>query len=380
MRNEEYKKKLEEKEKKLKEEIQGYRKRSIYILFINIVVVLVIFFLFKSLNVKNPNLVNGFQVIIKHKTEFFSNEEIDAKVYLINTRNALQSFVINNFRFKILKENIPIYNFYYNSSVNSNVDKLSSVLVFDLKREVTIKNLTAGIYKIVVNLNLNGKDIEVENTFNVKEEILKEISMDPFYIVGEKIYPQIVIENKTSTSVELNVESLEWILGGKSFKDINLGKYKLFSGERLFLESSKPFLAEKTGIFTLKCSLVINGQLNEILNKFLVVNEVERNLEDLKLRIYSDEYLKKNSPVKFSFEINNLKNKERYILIRKVNVLVPEENYSYEVSNMKVFLNKYGGVTLFELPLMFENSGKHTIIFRLVSDNEISKVLTLNVP
>ncbi|ABR31126.1 hypothetical protein SU69_06470 [Thermosipho melanesiensis] len=378
--NEEYRKKIEEKEKKLKEEIQNYRRRSVYILFVNIIVVLVIFFLFKNINVSSKNLVDGFQIVIKHKQEFYSDEYIDAKVYLINTRNGERSFVINNFRFKIVDENnVPVYNFYYDSTVNSRVGKLSSVLVFDLRRETAVKTLKKGIYNIIVELNLNGNKINVEDTFEIKEEVLKELKIDPFYLVEEEIYPQLMFENKTSTSVILNINSIEWNFNDKMFKDVLSENYKLFSGEKLFLESSKPFIIDKAGIYNVKCNVYYNNRLETISKEIVVIDKPEKNLEGLSLRIYSNEYLKVNSPINFIFEVSNLENREKYLVIDKVNILIPEQNYSYETRNVKVLLNKYGAINLVELPLTFREKGKYTIIFRIVSGKEISKVLTINI-
>ncbi|HCF37772.1 MAG TPA: hypothetical protein DER56_01635, partial [Thermosipho africanus] len=197
MKSENYRKKIEEKERKLKEEIQSYRRRSVYILFFNVFLVVVLFFLFNSVKGKDTTIVEGYQIAIKMPSEIYSDEEVQSKVFLINTRNYKRDFVIDRFKFQILKENVPVYNFYYDSPISSTIDRLESILVFDLSREVSLKNLKSGIYTVSVEMYLDGKLIKNSFNFSVKEEILKEIAVDPYYSIGENIIPQLVIENKT---------------------------------------------------------------------------------------------------------------------------------------------------------------------------------------
>lgn len=380
MKSENYRKKIEEKERKLKEEIQSYRRRSVYILFFNVFLVVVLFFLFNSVKGKDTTIVEGYQIAIKMPSEIYSDEEVQSKVFLINTRNYKRDFVIDRFKFQILRENVPVYNFYYDSPISSTIDRLESILVFDLSREVSLKNLKSGIYIVSVEMYLDGKLIKNSFNFSVKEEILKEIAVDPYYSIGENIIPQLVIENKTATTVVLSPTEIEWTLNNKTYTDVFSQEYSLKPGEKMFFESSNIFKINKKGSYNLKCTIYFKNGIETISKNINVIEVPEKGLKELDLNIYSDEYVVSGRKVNFNFEILNRSEKERYLYFNKVVIIIPKINYSYEVSNVKVLLGRYGGMSLVTLPLVFPAPGKYDIVFKLDAGETISKVLTLQVP
>ena len=227
---------------------------------------------------------------------------------------------------------------------------------------------------------LDGKYTKKSVSFTVKEEIKKDIIVEPYYTPGEEIIPQLVITNRTASSITLNIKNIQWSLNNQKYLENISESYKLLPGERIYLEASNDFKLNTVGIFDIKCTIFVNDSIHTITKKLNIINFPEKNLKDLNLKIYSNDNLVSRKNVKFKFDILNTIDKDRYLFIDKVIVIIPEINYSYEANNIKIAIPKYGDIELLELPIIFPKSGKYNIIFRLISENNISKVLTLDVP
>ncbi|QTA37248.1 hypothetical protein JYK00_05755 [Thermosipho ferrireducens] len=386
-----YNKLREEKEKKLKEEINAYRRRSVYYLFINIFIVVILVFVvmkFRAPISTTSQIVDGYQFIIKTSQEYYSDEQIKARVYIINTRNRNRKFVLNYFKFSIeRKDGQSIYNFDYNSQISSEIEALKSRLVFELEREAYLSRLKSGEYLIKAEALINGKKLSTTNYFVVKEEVTYTLQVDPFYVVNEEFLPKLVVRNRTSSPTDLRVKSIVWKIEksdvGKVIfvnKQEKENTYSINSGEVLIFEPEKTFVVKSKGIYNVKTVLTVNDIVKSSAIGIRVIDFPERTYKNIQANVYSDELLLAKKKVTLHVSLTNKSSKERFLKFSSLSLLIPEINYNYEISNSKVYIPPSGSEIALTVPVFFPKGGKYTFVIQLVGQERKTFSYEVEIP
>lgn len=155
---EEWKKKEQQFLQREKEKTREYRRKGIYFLILNIVIVLIFFFGLRMYYSQFPSQkADVNQLIIQVETPYISGTPLDVKIRLYNNQNKSREVVISNFTLQILNNEGSVYNFSQKDSVKTTLDALASRLLFDLRRETELNSLRSGEYKVIAKAKVKDR-------------------------------------------------------------------------------------------------------------------------------------------------------------------------------------------------------------------------------
>ncbi len=384
------KKYREEKEKEIKQIYGSLRKRSFKFLFLNIMIVISIFaFVFFVQRVSPQtysNIVESLQLTIElSKLEYKAPDRVIAKVYITNTKRTTKDFVISDFYIKLYSYEKTLYEFSYPSAVQSSVEGLSKKLVYDLEKEIDISNLTAGTYTIYVRCKINGRQAEISRNFSYIEETDYQLSIEPFYLIGEKMRPSLVIVNRKSTQENLEIQKITWKFSELEYTQTVNENIKIFPGEAYIIQSKFEFNIDKIGslsqnILNAKVYLA-DGSIKEISISVPITNEIETSIKNIDYNLESEENVVVGKAAMINIFVSNKQNTTRYLKIDKISFSIPKIGYNFEVGNRRFFFMPFSNVFVTKLErLVFSEPGVYELIITARSGSSTyQKKLTVAV-
>ncbi|MCX7653185.1 MAG: hypothetical protein N2Z58_00680 [Fervidobacterium sp.] len=376
-----------EKEKEIKSVYGSLRKRSFRFLFLNILMVILIFTFVFFIQRVSPqtysNIVENLQLVIEMtKVEFKSPEKINARVYIVNTRKTAKSFVISDFYIKVYSPQKTLYEFSYPSAIESTVDGLSKRLIYDLGKEVTLSNLSGGNYTIHVRCKINGRDAQIYRNFTYTEQIYYEIATEPFYLVNESINPKIVIKNRTSKLQNIQINKITWKCKDKEYTQHVKKQINLYPGEIEIIESEYKFSVEENKDSELGASIHFkDNTIRDIKILVPVTRSLEKDTKGLDFSIEAEESVIVNQIPKLNVFVINQQNSKRYLYVDKISFSISNIGYNFEIGNRRFFLIPFGKTFITKLErLKFNEPGVYEMLITISSGNsKYQKKITIAV-
>ncbi len=368
------------------------RRRSLIFLFMNFVLVISVIFVVKIYNIVNPAVKGAagpLRMVVSLKDTLVEGEILDVKVKLINTSKSKISFTIRNFKFVVEDESgNVIYDFDHPDEVSAQMGGLSSVLLFDLKRETEISDLKPGKYLVKVAASINDKNVQVVRNFEVVVELSIGLGdFQPFLFVGETLDLNVSIFNDSLKPVEVNVGEVEIVLKKEEERINDLKRrisksYKLDPGEGTLLLRYRPsVLFNLPGIYTLKIDVETDrGRISDD-RSFAVITQDQTSVRSLRFYIESPISV----PVGESFDVKislyNDSKENRYVLAKEFIATLGngESIFSKRIENFRIWIPPYSMVTIYEAKgISIQNPGIYKLVVLLKTPNgNISKQMEI---
>ncbi len=313
-----------------------------------IIVILLVYFQFNgNPTIKNKSLQNvgDFQVYISaSKDKFLSGSPLDFMVYLTNMSGVQKKFTISAFSVKISSESTVVYTFNISKVIESDASPKSSILLYDLKHEVNLSDMKAGIYKANILMNLNGKVVALEKDFtyiSTLEAILN--SGDDFFTEDEKGDFTLYVKNNTLSPLNLNVQKIDFSIFDRGMHELYSqsvalnSQFSIMTNEEAFIYEYKTNPINKPGDYYLISHIVGNETLAATC-AFSVVNKNAINgISNIKLISDIPLYVNANIPIDFSVSlVNNDIFQKKYAVLNSLTILIKKGNIElYRFSDQK---------------------------------------------
>ncbi len=333
---EEWEKIDEEKEKR--KTPSRMPKKGKLLLFFNValvvVIVLVYFVTQKQRNIVSQSLktVGNFQLYIKtSKTDFLCGEPLDFKVYAINTSNKKEDFSIYSFDVRVGSEASPdAYTFHFDRTIKSSLQGKRSVLIYDLKREVNLSNLKAGVYTIDVLMNFNGRAVHLTKQIKYLSKIQALlISGQDFFVTNQRGTFNLYVKNNTPKPLDLKTQSVYFELLNERTKDVLYRRNFEVPSEVLLAPAEEKRIYEfnmhpinSPGEYKLIAHVVGNKSLNATSTFLVILSSKVGNMDELKLNSDIPMAVPKNEPVGFSLWLLNTSLKKKFVTVRSITIQI----------------------------------------------------------
>ncbi|WP_241498784.1 hypothetical protein [Fervidobacterium thailandense] len=377
----------EEKEAEIRRTYGEMRKRSFRFLFLNIMIVLLVFtFMFFVQRVSPQtysNIVESLQLVVElSKVEYLAPDPIFAKVYIVNTGRRDKDFILSDFYIKLYSENKTVFEFSYPRAINSNVTGLGKRLVYELGKDVTLSNLEAGEYKIFVSCKINGREVRTERLFKYQERIDYIILSEPYYLVGERFTPSLLIVNRTKDRQKIEVVRVVWDFLGEKFQEDKAETFSLEPGGSALFSSKASFLVREKGEHEIGCTVYLSDGSVKVFKALVpVTSKHEEKLDNLEMNLEADDVVVVNKLARIRVNLINKLNRNRFLKIDRVTISIVDIGYSFVASSRRVFLPPFGKSTLIQPErLIFTSPGVYEMIVTVQSgDDKIIKKLSVAV-
>ncbi len=362
------------------------RKRSFKFLFLNILIVLSVFLLLlvsKNFSTKvGSSIVDGFQLMIElSNLEYYAPEKVLAKVYLVNTQNSEKSFTMSDFNVTVYSSDTTVYKFTYQQPIESSLKGQTRRLVYDLSREVNLSNLKDNRYTIEVQAKINSKPLSVKREFNYKEVLIFLPIFEDFYLVGEKANLKLGIYNKTSQGKRLSIDLVSFIIEDQEFVFRPDREFVLGIGDYFEIDSNKKYDINQSGKIPVKVRIEYEGKIEEVGSVINITNTFGKKIGNASFALESEEYVRIGTQTRVKLYIQNKDNKEKYLLVKRFSVSIPEITYNFTVENRRILLTPNANRLIVILPnLVFSNPGLYNVLITVeTSEDKIQRQLTLSV-
>lgn len=377
----------EEKEAEIKRTYGEMRKRSFRFLFLNIMLVLLVFtFMFFVQRVSPQtysNIVQNLQLVVElNKVEYLAPDQVLAKVYIVNTGRRDRDFTLSDFYVKLYSDKKTVFEFSYPRSISSTVTGVGKRLVYELGKDVTISNLEANEYKIFVSCKVNGRYLQTERAFKYQERIDFMILTEPYYLVGERVNPSLLIVNRTKDQQKLQITRIVWSFLGEKFQEDTEQTFLLNPGGSALVSSKASFHVQTKGEHEIECAVYLaDGTLKVFRALVPVALKHEEKLSDLEMNIEVDDVIVIDRLARIRVNLVNKSNRNRFLKIDKINVSIVEIGYNFAVTSRRIFLSPFGKSTLIQPErLEFNTPGVYEMIVTVESEgSKISKKLSVAV-
>ncbi|MGB4459084.1 MAG: hypothetical protein WBI60_08980, partial [Defluviitoga tunisiensis] len=156
---EEWKKYDEEKKRKREEKNKPKKMVERFSLFIIIAIsaIAIFFSIFgpKFSRFMFPHSITkkGINLSLQTQDNFYYPEPLDIKIYVQNTKNKSDYIKIENFYFRIIRKSDSkvIHDFSSPQTIETQIQSLQTLLLFDLLKEAEIKQLLDGEYQVTAS-------------------------------------------------------------------------------------------------------------------------------------------------------------------------------------------------------------------------------------
>ena len=329
-----------DKAKKSKKPSKGF-KRGKYILFFNIILILIIVLVYfatqKQRNIVSKSLktVGNFQLYISaRKNEYLSGEPLDFKVYITNLSSTPKEFSLYSFNVRIASKASPdLYSFHFDKTIHSKISGKGRVLLYDLKHEVELSYLKSGTYYANVLMNLDGKAVHLSKSFTYLSNVQAILSSDQdFFVAGQKGLFRLYVKNNTPKPIDLAIKTMRFSLVSEKHHIISSEKFEVreqinaLSGQsqRVYTYKMKPI--QRPGEYYLVSKITGSKDLSAT-TTFLIVNPNRLdNITDLKLDSDIPMIVEQDQPVNFSLWISNTSLKEKFVTLDSITLFIKHGN------------------------------------------------------
>lgn len=312
-------------------------KRGKLILFFNILLVVVIVFVYfvtqKQRNVLSESLktIGNFQIYISaSKSEFLSGEPFEFKIYATNISNKDEKFFIYSFNVRISSDSSSdIYNFHFDKTINSNIKAKNSVLIYDLKHEIELASLPSGDYHVNVLMNFNGKAVHLSKEFVYVSNVQAVLeSGQDFFKVNEAGTFKLYVKNNTPQSLNIKSESVRFSLYNEKLKKMYTKDFSIPS--QIYLSPSESKLLytynmspiKETGKYYLHTDIIANKELSATSTFFVINPSKIGEISELKLNSDIPMIVNQGEPVNFSLWLINTALKKKFVVLDSITVTI----------------------------------------------------------
>lgn len=396
---EEWKKYDEEKKRKRDEQNKPKKKVERFSLFIIIAVSVVAIF-FSIFGPKFSRFVfphsitkNGINLNLKAQDNYYYPEALDMKIYIQNTKNKSDRIKIEDFSFQIMRklDSKIIHDFSSFQTIETQVQPLQTLLLFDLLKEAEIKALPDGEYQAKSSFLFNGEKVSLVRNFYYNQKLILNIyPKEMFYLKNE--FPIFLIEaaNRTSATItselagkiKINDKKKEVFNQSFSFGPLNL---KTLNSTSFELPLNKTF---EPGIYNSVFEFENIDQ--NYYAPLVVVEKIEKDADakDLSLIFYTTLFTSRGDTLHFEANLKNSKKKPMPLEITQIKFKLYYENkllFNYENNDKtRIYISELGTTKVFDLSdvrnIPLERSGNYLIDFSLVvGNNTLSKQQNINV-
>ncbi len=372
--------------KKYTSQYAEMRKRSFKFFFLNILIVLSVFILIlvsKNFSTQvGSSIVDGLQLMIElSKIEYYAPEKLLTKVYLVNTQRTEKTFIISDFNITVYSSETTVYKFSYQQPIESSIKGQTRRLVYDLSREVNLSNLKTNKYTIEVNAKINGKSVSVKREFTYKEELIFLPVFEDFYLVGEKSNLKVGVNNRTSEGKKLSIGLISFVIEGQEFLFKPDKEFILGIGDYIEIDTNQKFDIKQTGKIPVKLRVEYDGKIEEVGAVINATGSFDRKIGNVSFTFESEEYVRTGTQTKVKLYMQNKDNKEKYLLLKKLSVSIPEITYNFVVENRRILLTPFANRLIVILPnLIFSKPGLYNVLVTVETvEDKVQKQLTLSV-
>lgn len=353
-----WKKQEQEFLKREKENTKKYRRQGFYFLIFNLVVVLIFFFGLRLYYAQLPSEESDInQLLLQVESPYNSGSPLDLQVRLYNNYNKEREVILDGFTLSINKGDKTVYSFVQKDTVSASLEPFTSRLLFDLKREVELTSLEAGEYIVHVKVNVNGQQITAQKTFLSVEKYQVDVDglMD-FYFPGEIMKLSVYLINNTAHLRDLEVKSLKVTL--KKNNEIiwqeDSFDQKMWSevgvGKSVLVEDDLKFQFQQEGRYILSIQAEVNGSLTSLSLPVACVREYDYGSNIEKVDFYTDAPKQNPLGAKMSFSVylQNPTAKDIFLLLDKLEVLLPPSALDFQKTSVRIWLDPYARYEIFK--------------------------------
>ncbi len=315
----------------------SHMNRGKLIIFFNILLVVAIVFIYfvtqKQRNMLSESLktIGNFQLYISSsQSEFLCGEPLEFKVYATNLSNKDEKISTYSFNVRISSDSSnDIYNFHFDKTINSSIKAKSSVLIYDLKREIKLASLPSGNYLVNILMNFNGKAVHLSKKFVYLSNVqaILESGQD-FFKVNETGKFKLYVKNNTSQPLNIKSDSISFSLYNEKFKKVYTNIFNipnqiyLVPSESKLLYTYNMSAIKKPGEYHLSTDIVANKNLSAT-STFFVINSSEiGEMSELKLNSDIPMIVNQEEPVDFSLWLVNTALRKKFIVLDSITVTI----------------------------------------------------------
>jgi len=381
---EEWQKRDEEKEREFRNRKNRIRRRANFILVVNFAIVFFLIFFTKAFfSNKSEGVIGPFQLVIETKESYLPNDSLDVRVKVFNREKKKENLVLEDFVFSIKRENDTVYEFHFPQRVEKEVEAFGSVLVFDLLREEELSNLSGGNYTITVSVKLNGQRVVISKVVSVIEKWQIEVeNLKDFYFPYENVYFSVYLENISSKSRKIRVESIGLIVlkGNEAVFERDIPIEKDFVINLMMVEQIHEvnFSAPKeSGDYIIELKLKTESGLIEKSMPLFVTQEYQKDLKGLSLVIEGRKFVASGERYDFSVKLLNEEKKRKYIVLKNIMIVLTHKEpvFSYAYSEeYRMTIEGYSSREIFKTTsydiIKLEDPGTYKLIVVIESEED----------
>jgi len=256
-------------------------------------------------------MVDSLMIRISAQSVYEIGELPEITVRISNSLSRPNSFEIQDFEFRIrTHEGKQVFHFRYPFLTSVVLDRYDARIVYDFLRENPNFAFEGGLYVIEVMLTINGKEIPLTKTMEIREKVLKEVYLlDDFAVPDQRTEPFLRLGNYTSVAHSFVLGEYRYDLS----KDRSIGApitgrlhdshYLLDPGEVMDFSLTSFIAPSEAGIYHLNSLVTINSDIVESVFPFEVHPiSPDRDLNSLRIRSFFSNYI----PVHEHWEVDIL--------------------------------------------------------------------------
>ena len=355
---EEWRKRDEEKERQRRARFNA-RRRSLLFLLANLALafsMLVVVRIYISRRPPIPGVVDGLQVVIKAEDEIISSKPLDVKVWIYNRDPGEKKVTISEYHFEIMRGEDKVYTFDYPHKVPFTLKKFEGKLVFDLRREMELKNLKPGDYNVTVSMNVNEKNVKISKKIEVVEKLdIAFSNLSMFYFLDESIKPVINIVNFSGSfkNIKINKVQITMEKNGEVIlkRTENLSKVVKVGPEESISVGEIEIPSPETGKFVIKASVYTDEGIVSKATSISVIKNPDADVRGIRIVTDFPKYAMKGDKIFFHVYLVNDTNKDRYILVKRLTLVVSDNFpiFSKDMKNLRIWLEPYSQVEIYKV-------------------------------
>lgn len=385
---EEWKKYDEEKKRKREEKNKPKKMVERFSLFIIIAIsaIAIFFSIFgpKFSRFMFPHSITkkGINLSLQTQDNYYYPEALNIKIYVQNTKNKSDYIKIENFYFRIIRKSDSkvIHDFSSPQTIETQIQSLQTLLLFDLLKEAEIKQLLDGEYQVTASFLFNGDNVSLTRDFYYNQKLIFNVyTNEMFYLTNE--FPVFSIEvanrtNKTITSelsgnIKINDKKKEVFNQSFYFGPLNLNTLESTSFK---LPLNKTF---EQGIYN---SVFEFESINQnYYSPLVVVDKIENDTKDLSLIFYTPLFTSRGDSLHFEANLKNSKKKPMPLEVNQIKFRLYYENqliFNYENNDRtRIYISELGTTQVFDLSevrnITLDRSGNYLIDFSIVIGNDV---------
>lgn len=250
-------------------------------------------------------------------------------------------------------------------------------------REEELSNLSGGNYTITVSVKLNGQRVVISKSVSVIEKWQVEVEdLKDFYFPYENVYFSVYLENISSKSRKIHVESISLIIlkGNETVFERDIPIEKDFVINPMMVEQIHEVsfsVPKESGDYIVELKLKTKDGLIESSIPLFVTQEYQKDLKGLSLIIEGKKFVASGERYDFSVKLLNEEKKRKYIVLKNIMIVLTHKEpvFSYAYSEeYRMTIEGYSSREIFKTTsydiIKLEDPGTYKLIVVIESEED----------